>query len=76
MNVYERPPPLGTYNEAVYSTALPILNGQPLQLGHELGGFCLESTIVLVFEAPPTYAEQKVRVGQKKLGDILKGKVE
>jgi phosphatidylserine decarboxylase len=65
MSVYERPPPLGTYNEAVYSTALPILNGQPLRLGHELGGFCLESTIVLVFEAPPTYAEQKVRVGQK-----------
>ncbi|KAI0247847.1 phosphatidylserine decarboxylase-domain-containing protein [Lactifluus subvellereus] len=79
-NVRGRPPPPGTYNEAVYSAASPILNGQPLRPGQEMGGFCLGSTIVLVFEAPPTFefavhAGQKVRVGQK-LGDVLKGKEE
>jgi Phosphatidylserine decarboxylase len=36
------------------STALPILNDQPLQPEHEIGGFCLGSTIVLVFEVAPT----------------------
>jgi phosphatidylserine decarboxylase len=79
-NVRGRPPPPGTYNEAVYSAASPILNGQPLRAGQEMGGFCLGSTIVLVFEAPPTFefavhAGQKVRVGQM-LGDVFKGKDE
>ncbi|KAH9990494.1 phosphatidylserine decarboxylase-domain-containing protein [Russula vinacea] len=74
-NVRGRPPPPGTYSEAVYSAASPILNGQPLRPGQEMGGFCLGSTIVLVFEAPSNFefgvhAGQKVRVGQK-LGDVL-----
>ena len=74
-NVRGRPPPPGTYNEAVYSAASPILNGQPLRPGQEMGGFCLGSTIVLVFEAPENFefgvhAGQKVRVGQK-LGDVV-----
>jgi phosphatidylserine decarboxylase len=45
-----------------------------------MGGFCLGSTIVVVFEAPPTFefgvhAGQKVRVGQQ-LGDLSKEKEE
>ncbi|KAK7040862.1 phosphatidylserine decarboxylase 1 [Paramarasmius palmivorus] len=56
------------------SAASPILNGQPLLPAQEMGGFCLGSTIVLVFEAPDnfefsTQPGQKVKVGQK-LGDI------
>ena len=76
-----RPPPPGTYTEAVYSAASPILHGQPLIPAQEMGGFCLGSTIVLVFEAPSGFefavqAGQKVKVGQK-MGDVReKGKVE
>ncbi|EIM91883.1 phosphatidylserine decarboxylase [Stereum hirsutum FP-91666 SS1] len=66
-----RPPP-GTYEEATYSAASPILNGQPLSAGEEMGGFCLGSTIVLVWEAPEgregwefgVGVGEKVKVGQ------------
>jgi phosphatidylserine decarboxylase len=45
-----------------------------------MGGFCLGSTIVLVFEAPVTFqfsvrAGERVRVGQG-LGDVPKEKQE
>ncbi|ESK91383.1 phosphatidylserine decarboxylase proenzyme [Moniliophthora roreri MCA 2997] len=71
----KRPPP-GSYTEAVYSAASPILNGQPLLPAQEMGGFCLGSTIVLVFEAPENFEfsiqpSQKVKVGQK-LGDVIR----
>jgi hypothetical protein len=45
---------------------LESLNGQPVQLRHEMGGFCLGSTSVLVFvfEVSPTF-EFAVHAGQK-----------
>jgi phosphatidylserine decarboxylase len=66
----------GTYVEAVYSNASSVLKGQPLRPGEEMGGFCLGSTVVLVFEAPRGFefnvkAGEKVKVGQK-LGDVKK----
>jgi phosphatidylserine decarboxylase len=74
-NVRGRRPPPGTYTEAVYSHASPILNGQPLSAAQEMGGFCLGSTIVLVFEAPTDFefsinAGDHVRVGER-LGDVV-----
>lgn len=68
-------PPPGTYREAVYSAASPLLNGQPLKPAQEMGGFRLGSTIVLVFEAPKNFqfdvhTGQKVKVGEK-LGELV-----
>ncbi|KIM51563.1 hypothetical protein SCLCIDRAFT_143017 [Scleroderma citrinum Foug A] len=73
-NVRGHRPPPGTYDEAVYSAASPLLNGQPLTAAEEMGGFCLGSTIVLVFEAPESFEfavkpGQKVQVGNR-LGDV------
>lgn len=66
--------PLGTYTEAVYTAASPILDGQPLLKAQEMGGFCLGSTVVLVFEAPQDFNffvknGQKVKVGEA-LGEV------
>ncbi|KIJ45039.1 hypothetical protein M422DRAFT_59874 [Sphaerobolus stellatus SS14] len=69
-------PPPGSYVEASYFAASLLLGGQPLTPGEEMGGFCLGSTIVLVFEAPrqfefSVHEGEKVKVGQK-LGDVIK----
>lgn len=45
------------------------MNGQPLRVGEEMGGFKLGSTVVLVFEAPENFkfvieAGQRVKMGQ------------
>ena len=73
------------FAEATYEEASPVLHGHALRRGDEMGGFQLGSTIVLVFEAPSTKAEdgkassgwewavqqgQKIKVGQA-LGHII-----
>lgn len=73
-NVRGRRQPPGTFTEAVYTKASSVLRGKPLRPGEEMGGFCLGSTIVLVFEAPKDFAfdvqaGQKVKVGER-LGDV------
>jgi len=80
-NIRGRRPPPGTYTEGIYTSASKVLHGQPLRPAEEMGGFCLGSTIVLVFEAPKTFefkvqAGQRVKVGQR-LGDVAeKEKIE
>ena len=66
--------PVGTYTEVSYKKASRLLGGQPLRAGDEMGGFCLGSTVVLVFEAPFEFkfcveTEQKIKYGQK-IGEI------
>lgn len=58
----------------MYSGVSRLLNGQPLHVGEEMGGFKLGSTVVLVFEAPEDFKfviepGQVVRMGQP-LGQI------
>ncbi|KAK3833814.1 MAG: phosphatidylserine decarboxylase [Linnemannia elongata] len=60
--------------ELVYSGVSRLLNGQPLHVGEEMGGFKLGSTVVLVFEAPENFKfmiepGQYVKMGQP-LGQI------
>ncbi|KZV88045.1 phosphatidylserine decarboxylase [Exidia glandulosa HHB12029] len=70
-NVRGRLPPPGTFREATYSGASTLLSGQPLVPGEEMGGFCLGSSIVLVFEAPDDFV-WKVHAGQKvKYGEVM-----
>lgn len=79
-NVRGRRQPPGTFTEAVYTNASTVLRGKPLRPGEEMGGFCLGSTIVLVFEAPKNFAfdvqaGQKIKVGQR-LGDVRQAEQE
>ncbi len=79
-NVRGRRQPPGTFTEAVYAKASAVLKGKPLRPGEEMGGFCLGSTIVLVFEAPKEFAfdvqaGQKIKVGQR-LGDVRRAEQE
>ncbi|KAG0051081.1 phosphatidylserine decarboxylase 1 [Gryganskiella cystojenkinii] len=62
------------HGEMVYSGVSRLLNGQPLHVGEEMGGFKLGSTVVLVFEAPENFKfviepGQRVKMGQA-LGQI------
>ncbi|KAF9177861.1 phosphatidylserine decarboxylase 1 [Haplosporangium sp. Z 767] len=62
------------YGELSYSGVSRFLNGQPLRVGEEMGGFKLGSTVVLVFEAPENFQfliepGQRVKMGQP-LGQI------
>ncbi|CAE6513649.1 unnamed protein product [Rhizoctonia solani] len=73
-NLRKRPPP-GAFVEAHYTQASALLRGQPLARGHEMGGFKLGSTVVMVFEAPPNFRfmikpGEKVKVGQA-FGDVF-----
>jgi phosphatidylserine decarboxylase len=73
-NLRKRPPP-GAFVEAHYTQASALLRGQPLARGHEMGGFKLGSTIVMVFEAPRGFRftvkpGEKVKVGQA-FGDVF-----
>ncbi|KAK3812252.1 MAG: phosphatidylserine decarboxylase [Benniella sp.] len=57
------------FGELSYSGVSRLLNGQPLRVGDEMGGFKLGSTVVLVFEAPEKFkfvieAGQRVKMGQ------------
>ncbi|CUA78175.1 phosphatidylserine decarboxylase [Rhizoctonia solani] len=73
-NLRKRPPP-GAFVEAHYTQASALLRGQPLARGHEMGGFKLGSTVVMVFEAPSSFRftvkpGEKVKVGQA-FGDVF-----
>ncbi|GJJ72967.1 phosphatidylserine decarboxylase [Entomortierella parvispora] len=62
------------YGELLYSGVSRLLNGQPLHVGEEMGGFKLGSTVVLVFEAPENFKfliepGQRVKMGEP-LGQI------
>ncbi|KAF9107353.1 phosphatidylserine decarboxylase 1 [Mortierella sp. GBA35] len=62
------------HGELLYSGVSRLLNGQPLRVGEEMGGFKLGSTVVLVFEAPENFKfviepGQYVKMGQP-LGQI------
>ncbi|RMZ88509.1 hypothetical protein DV736_g4261, partial [Chaetothyriales sp. CBS 134916] len=66
----QRGEPYSGFSEASYAAASPLLHGHALPRGQEIGGFQLGSSIVLVFEAPATWAwavkpGQSVRVGQR-----------
>ncbi|KAF9175125.1 phosphatidylserine decarboxylase 1 [Mortierella sp. AD011] len=57
------------YGELSYGGISRLLNGKPLRVGEEMGGFKLGSTVVLVFEAPKNFkfeieAGQWVKMGQ------------
>ncbi|KAH9920334.1 phosphatidylserine decarboxylase-domain-containing protein [Fomitopsis serialis] len=62
----EPPTTSGTFEEAVYTSASPVLRGQPLAKAQEMGGFCWGFAV---------RAGQKIKVGEK-MGDLHSSLVE
>ncbi|CAG8671109.1 4180_t:CDS:1, partial [Dentiscutata heterogama] len=61
---------VGTYTGMSYKNTSKNIDGHPLRIGEEIGGFLFGSSMLLIFEAPLNFKfcvtpEQKTKVGRK-----------